>query len=308
MSQTPATLLSLLEACPHAQLCHSRDLYPEASGAGLDLIQVQTELFNAIISPYGAQLLSFTPRDARDLLWVSPNCRFEAGSALRGGIPLCLPWFGAHPTDASKPNHGFARNRFWELTTIASAGEECRLSFALQHPGDQLFAQAFSAELSIHMAEHLQLNLAVSNTSEQTLDCSWVLHSYFATGPIDQVQVSGLEGRRYLDKTRGQAESIQTGKVTFNGEIDRVYPGVDNPVQIHSHNDITIEHQGCPSVVVWNPGAELAARIGDIGPGNEHGFVCVERGACASDIWQLAPGEQRRASKFIRPLISQGLA
>src|SRR5690554_7162483 len=79
MSQTPATLLSLLEACPHAQLCHSRDLYPEASGAGLDLIQVQTELFNAIISPYGAQLLSFTPRDARDLLWVSPNCRFEAG-------------------------------------------------------------------------------------------------------------------------------------------------------------------------------------------------------------------------------------
>ena len=300
MSQTRETLTSLLDACPHARLSHSRDLYPEAPGSGLDLIRLESALFSATVSPYGAQLLSFAPKGGHDWLWISPNCRFEAGGALRGGIPLCLPWFGEHPADAAKPKHGFARNRHWDLAAIASSGDECRLVFELQHPGDALFAQPFTAELTLQLGGHIQLALALTNTGGTPLDCSWVMHSYLAISDLDAVRVTGLEGRTYLDKTRGHEAFTQTGAVTFSGEVDRVFPGVDNALGLHGDPNLTIEHEGCPTVVVWNPGAALAAGIGDIGAGNERGFVCVERGACAGDTWQLAPGEQRRARKIIR--------
>lgn len=302
MSQSPDTLKALLDACPFAQLTSSRECYPEAPGAGLTLIRIESPLCTATVSPYGAQLLSFAPKGERDWLWVSPNCRFETGSALRGGIPLCLPWFGEHPSDPGKPKHGFARNRPWALTAIASSGDECRLAFELNHPGDDLFAQPFIAELTLQLGEGISLSLNLTNTGSEPLDCSWVLHSYFAIDDLDTVRVEGLEGRQYLDKTLDQQVFTQSGQLHFSGEVDRVYPGVDNPLTLHDTRRLHIDHQGCPTVVTWNPGARLAASIGDIGAGNERGYVCVERGACHSDTWQLAPGEQRRAQKIITQL------
>ncbi|HEY7885008.1 MAG TPA: D-hexose-6-phosphate mutarotase [Cellvibrionaceae bacterium] len=307
MIQTHAVLQALVDAAPGVTLTDSHTLYPEARGDNLPLITLVNKACSATVALHGAQLLSFTPAGGDDLLWLSPHCNFSSQGALRGGIPLCLPWFGEHPSDTSKPKHGFARNQPWELTHISAAdsatdnaidSDTCELEFTLTHSANTLFNHSFTAKLTMALGRECSLALSLTNTSSSAFDCSWVMHTYFAINDLDSVQVLGLENRDYLDKTQSNARFTQEGPVSFKGELDRVYEQINNPVHISQRN-ITLTHQNCPSVVVWNPGATLAASIGDIGPGNERGFVCVERGACSGDAWHLGPNESLSASMNI---------
>lgn len=289
-------LANLVDQYLHVRLCSSIDFYPNSKGEGLSLLVIDSPLSQAVISLQGAQLLSFHPKGGSELLWLSPNCDFTPGGSLRGGIPICLPWFGVNREDPSKPKHGFARNLEWQLSELNETPEGAiELRFLLDSEPSELFAHAFTAELYLRLGATAAVNLTVKNRSQEAFDCSWALHSYFAVENLNQTRVKGLAGRNYLDNLEAFAAKQQVEDLQFEGEVDRVFPGVDNALTILGRPQIAIAHYQCPSVITWNPGQEKASGMADVGLGNEQGFVCVERGAVLDEHWHLAPGETQTA-------------
>lgn len=294
MYKAPDELTALLERSPFLELQSSRDLYPNAKGEGLPLLRLQTPLCRAVISLQGAHLLEWQANGGAPLLWLSPNCNFTPGTALRGGVPICLPWFGPNRQDPKKPKHGFARNRDWRLHSADLRPDgHCELVFEFSSQANELFDYSFAARLRMVLAESATLELTVTNTDTRDFPCSWALHSYHPVSSLDEVQVVGLAGRHYLDNLSNYAVKHQTGEVSFSGEVDRVFPGVENELYIRGTPTIAITHGHCPSVIVWNPGAANAANIADIGAGQEQHYICVERGAVLDEEWTLAAGESK---------------
>lgn len=295
MQQSPQ-FDQLLQRNSFLQLTFSNEQYPNSQGSGLPLLKVQTPLCSAVIALQGAQLLEFKTTQGKPLLWLSPNCNFTEGTALRGGVPVCLPWFGPHPTDPKKPKHGFARNQPWQLhnATLLNDGSAL-LTFTFNSPANDLFAFHFSAELTMTLGKTAKLEFTIKNSDEQAFDCSWVLHSYYHVSSLTDVRVKGLASKHYLDNLEKHAEKYQHGDVNFPYEVDRVYPNIDNALIIESSPHIEITHHNCPSVVVWNPGADNAAKMADVGTGNEQHYICVERGAVLDEQWNLNAGESRSA-------------
>ena len=295
-SQSQQALEHLVAQCDFLELKSSTEIYPDAKGSGLPLLLINTPLCSASLALQGAQLLEFKAANGEPLLWLSPNCDFTPGTALRGGIPLCLPWFGVNPQDPSKPKHGFARNNPWQLANAqARTDGSVELEFLFVSDASPLFAYDFSAELRMILGEKIRLELTINNTDEQAFDCSWVMHSYFPVAKLSDVEVPALAGRNYKDNFANYAVKPQTGALRFPGPVDRVFLGVNEPLQILSNPGIHISHENCPSVVTWNPGAEAAKAIGDIGEGQEAFFVCVERGAVHEESWTIAAGSSQSA-------------
>lgn len=278
------------------RLTTSNEQYPDAPGSGLPLLVVETSLCSGVISLQGAHLLEFKTTNGDPLLWLSPNCDFTPGTALRGGVPLCLPWFGVNQTDPTKPKHGFGRNSFWELgkAQLLSDGT-AELEFLFVSDANQLFPYDFSAELRMTLGNSAKIELTINNTDTDDFDCSWAMHNYHRISSLTDVRVLGLAGRKYFDNFEGYAEKQQTGDVNFPGPVDRVYPAIDNSVTIKGSPTIEITHSNCPSVVVWNPGAEAAGKIADIGEGQEQFYICVERSAVLGEKWHLPAGTSKSA-------------
>lgn len=298
-------LEELIKPYPFLTLTNSKQYYPDSKGAGLPLLLVNTNICSAVISLQGAQLLEFKSVDSDPLLWLSPNCDFTPGVALRGGVPLCLPWFGVHPTDPHKPKHGFARNQFWQLgeTHLMSDGQ-IELEFLFVSEVNELFPYDFSVELRMILGHQATLELTVNNTDSEAFSFSWAMHNYHKINRLDQTQVLGLSNRQYLDNLEGLIEKTQTENVNFPQAVDRVYPDIANNLVIDMGNpdsqNIEITHQNCPSVVVWNPGSEAAAKIADIGANQETFYICVERGAVMKEAWHLEAGSNASARVSFR--------
>ncbi len=277
-------------------LTTSQELYPGSLGAGLPLLTVETPLCSAVVSLQGAHLLEFKTTNGDPLLWVSPNCDFTSGTALRGGVPLCLPWFGVNQTDPTKPKHGFARNQFWELSGVRQQSDgSVELEFLFQSDANDLFAYDFSAEVRMTLGSSAKIELTINNTDNEDFECSWAMHNYHRVSSLIDVRVEGLAGKIYFDNFENYAEKNQSGLVNFPGPVDRVYPAIENPVIIKGSPSIEITHHNCPSVVVWNPGTEAATQIADIGAGNEQFYICVERGAVLGEKWHVVAGTRQTA-------------
>jgi len=289
-------LEQLLDRCSFLALTTSTQALLQSQGTGLPLIAVETPSCKALIALQGAHLLSFCAEGGKPLLWISPNCNFTPGVALRGGVPVCLPWFGPHPLDAKKPKHGFARNRDWQLCDAnLLINGDVQLIFSFTSTSNPLFEFDFGAQLVMTLGPSIKLELSVSNTDKTAFDCSWALHSYHPVGSLNEARVKGLAGRTYLDNLETHAEKIQQDDVSFSSEVDRIFPAIDNALEILGAPQIAITHHNCPSVVVWNPGPINATKIADIGAGNEQAYICVERGAVLGEKWKLSAGETQSA-------------
>lgn len=265
---------------------------------GLPLLQISNQSCDAIIAPQGAHLLAFTRKDGTDLLWLSPNAIFAEGKAIRGGIPVCLPWFGVNRQDPAKPKHGFVRSKDWQLTAIhePDAGiTELIFSYASSENDLKLFPHAFSAQLTLRLSDQINIQLKVSNHSSSEADVSWALHSYHPVDNLADVRVTGLADLNYLDNLQGLISVRQEGDIRFYGEVDRVYESVPATQQILGTPHLNITGENCPTAIVWNPGTDNAAKMIDVGEEIHQQFICVERGAAFADSWTLGSGESRSA-------------
>lgn len=313
----------ILSGCAHVRLSNSQALYPDRQNEdALPLLVVENDQCIASIAFQGAQLLTFSSLSAKglpatDLLWLSPTAIFKNGKAIRGGIPLCLPWFGPHASDSAKPQHGFARNRLWSLSDAKAIHSGCtQLTWELNYPSSSLdqkpllFEGSFTAQLIMTLSDTVDIQLRVNNTGRDSFPLSWALHSYHPVANVASAEVTGLDQCEYLDNTdledsesypTHKRRKLQSGNLVFTGEVDRVYVSVPTTQQLSCEgHQLTVEADNCHSAIVWNPGKELATNMADIGAEHYTGFVCVERGNTADNTLELAPGEEHTASIRIK--------
>ncbi|GAB3258351.1 D-hexose-6-phosphate mutarotase [Chitinimonas naiadis] len=242
----------------------------------------------ARISLQGAQVLQ-TELHGQPLLWASPLSSQEPGKAVRGGVPVCFPWFGKHPDGL--PAHGFARNQVWTL--LEQTQDRAVFELLDNEATRSLWPHAFRAELAVHLDDGLHFEFTVSNRDATPFRFTYALHSYFAVHDVRRCTVEGLAGR--LRREIGHVTSPQEGIVQLQQPIDAVFEIAPDPLVLHdAGRTVQIAAEGMRSAVVWNPG-EQAVSIADIGR-HWPEYVCVERGNIGVAAVELAPGASHYAS------------
>jgi len=268
---------------------------------GLTLIEIDNDKARALVSPYAGQVLSFHPAgEPEDLLFVSEHAYFQPGKAIKGGIPVCWPWFGSDPEGKGRPTHGFVRNREWQVLGAAQQDDgatSVRLGITPDEAIRALWPHPFELTLEITVGRSLVLTLCSFNPDTVPLTITQGLHSYFRVGDVSRTRVLGLEGKPYIDKMDAGAVKTQEGPVTIGGEVDRIYTGVDRELVIDDPafgRRIRIASEGSASAVVWNPWAATAAAMADLGDEEYTGMLCVETTNAGPDVVQIIPGENYR--------------
>lgn len=261
---------------------------------------------SASLSLFGGHLLSFIPkRDHRERLWLSEDAIFDGVSAIRGGVPICWPWFGPNKGDKTSPSHGVVRDQMWSLYRLEerknSAGEVCQSICYLKPselgrystPGDLLLT------LKLSIAERCEISLITENNSHQSVDLSQAIHSYFAIDDIESLLVEGLNGD-YYDKLSDTFDLKSPRDYRINAETDRVHARASSSDESEGislvfadkntkRNTLSIEHSGHNATVVWNPWVEKSSKMKDMREGAYRKMICIE--AATEPSISLAAGQ-----------------
>jgi glucose-6-phosphate 1-epimerase len=264
----------------------------------LPCIRLSHEGATALVALHGAHVLSWIPADNRERLFLSERARFDGKSAIRGGVPVIFPQFSERGTGM---RHGFARVLPWRFTGVENehAVFELRNDERTTH-----WPHAFIARLLVSLsATALELTLAVENTGDSAFDFTTALHTYLRVDALEDATVTGLQGCDYEDSAAGGVLRREGNyEVRFDGEVDRIYNDVVAPLTLaDGTGELSIEQEGFTDAVVWNPGAALAAAIGDLIPDDYRRFVCIE----AATVLQpqvLVPGEHWSGTQRLRAI------
>ncbi len=258
---------------------------------------------SALISIYGGQILAFQPHKEEPVLWRSRFAHYEEGKAIRGGIPIIWPWFGAHPTDSSKPSHGFARTMKWSVlgTEIVQDGAtQIRLGIKDSPETRALWPHSFELENVITVGKELEVELIVRNTGYEPFSYTGALHSYFWVKDITMIDIQGLDNCLYIDKLDNLQRKIQQGKVEVTQPTDRIYLDTINDCVLYDQRwerRVYISKRGSRSTVIWNPWVHGTRVIEDLGYLDYIKMVCIETANAEDDIITVpAGGEQRLAT------------
>jgi glucose-6-phosphate 1-epimerase len=265
-----------------------------ANTGGLPKIVVTSRFSTAEIYPHGAHITHFQKSGEPPLLFLSRKSLFAPGKAIRGGIPICFPWFGAREGAVM---HGVARLSEWELSETATAPDgSVRVVFTL--PTNALVQAGWPAaqvNFIVTVAETLTMELAVVNATAQEFIFEACLHTYLSVGDIAQVSIHGLKGLSYQDKVDHFALKQETADaVKISSEVDRVYLNATGTVKIQDtklRRVISVEKSGSASTVVWNPWIDKAKAMSDFGPDEYKEMVCVEAGNVGESKVSLAAGK-----------------
>ncbi|GAB2954110.1 D-hexose-6-phosphate mutarotase [Hafnia psychrotolerans] len=238
----------------------------------LPVLVIDHPKVRAAITLQGAHLLAYQPQNEQPILWMSSESAFKTGVAIRGGVPICWPWFGP----AGQPSHGFARILPWELTSHQENEQGVELILTLKQNAEtlELWPHDFTLTARFELGAECHIELESNGDFETTS----ALHAYFNIGDINNVKVSGL-GKNYIDKVDGGKTAQQQGPLAFKGQTDRIYTAPEaTSLIIDSALDRTlvIEHHFNSDVVAWNPGAELSASMKDMADDSYKTMVCVE--------------------------------
>jgi glucose-6-phosphate 1-epimerase len=267
---------------------------------GLPMVRVTTPAATGEIYLHGGQVTSWTPTGHRDVLFVSPASRWEAGRAIRGGIPVCFPWFGNKVGDEQAPAHGLVRTRAWTLDSIRRHIDTAVID--LGTASDEADRPTWRLELRAIVGASLKVELTVTNTGIEPLVFEEALHAYYAVGDAARARVSGLDEVRFLDKVDGGRERVQEGDVTIVAETDRVYLDTTGPLVVEDpvwRRRIQIERAHSRAAVVWNPWIERARALADLQDDDWTRFVCVEAANVRPLAIDLGPGERHALSMTV---------
>lgn len=255
----------------------------EESQDGIVLVKIDHPLATATISLQGGQVLQWQPKfQVQPVLWSAESMHWKKGRAIRAGIPICWPWFGAHPVDSSAPAHGYARICPWEVTSVSTSHsgpvEICMaMPMASRSTATQIEKVTLTSRMSI--GETLSISLATNNASNQPLVITEALHAYFKVSDIRDIEILGLNECEYIDLIDQNARKTQTGAVRFTNETGRVFINTMNDCFIHDSGydrTIKIEKTGSQSTVVWNPWQDTASKMNDLGSEQWQKMVCIE--------------------------------
>ncbi|NQD92212.1 D-hexose-6-phosphate mutarotase [Pseudomonas sp. CrR25] len=248
---------------------------------GRELLLLEHSLFQAAFSRQGGQLLHFQPRGQRPWLWCAGH--WPRGGAIRGGVPVCWPWFGRHPTGAGWPSHGWARLSDWQLLASATDEQGMRLTW-------QLELCDWQATLEVELGEGLELRLRTRHQDSEPCQLSQALHAYWQVGDVARVTLLGLEGAPGHDLLT-RADFAQRGELRAEQGCHRVFRhgGLLQLQDLAWQRRLAIDTSGAANSVVWHPGSRP---LTDVGWSETQGFLCVEAASCGADSLSLAPGDE----------------
>ncbi|MCE9615575.1 MAG: D-hexose-6-phosphate mutarotase [Lentisphaerae bacterium] len=262
------------------------------------MARIRNEHATAEICLHGAHVMAYQPHGQAPVLWMSAHSKFEANAPIRGGIPICWPWFGKHPQDPDcMPFHGFARLADWSVCAtraLADGSTQLDLQLPASAPLIAMWPEPWELRLQVTVGKTLRVALTMCNSGDVVATHATALHTYFTVGDVTAVRVLGLEGCRYLDTlTTPPAMKTQAGAVTVGEEVDRAYVDTEATCTIEDPSmgrRIRIAKEGSRSTVVWNPWIAKSARMPDFGDTEYPGMICVETVNTATDVRVVAPG------------------
>ncbi|MEM7383482.1 MAG: D-hexose-6-phosphate mutarotase [Verrucomicrobiota bacterium] len=260
---------------------------------GRPLARLQNEYGSADVALHGAHVLSYEPAGNEPVLWVSQKAIYEDGKAIRGGIPVCWPWFADHPSDSSMPAHGIARTQSWKVIE-PRANRHLALQLEPTDWSHSIWPEKFELRLEITLGPALEIRLEAANKSNRPFQAGAALHSYFHISRINAITVHGLENTTFIDKLDNDREAQEADPISFDREIDRIYVETEAACLIRDaglNRTIRVAKEGSRSTVVWNPWIGKARRMGDFGDDEYVSMVCVETTNAERDVVTIQPGE-----------------
>jgi D-hexose-6-phosphate mutarotase len=283
----------------------------ETGPGGLERLRLTTGGADAQVFLHGAHVAHYQPGGGRPVLWMSGESRYESGKPIRGGVPVCFPWFGPKAGAPDAPLHGFARVRPWSLRSVARE-DDGRLCAVLELASDEttrtFFPHDLRVSLEVVVGPSLALALTVRNTGPFPFTFEEALHSYFAVADVRRCRITGLEGTPFVDKTAaGARRPGEASPIVVGAETDRVYLGTESTVAIEDPGwarRLSVAKSGSRTTVVWNPWLAKAKAMPDFGDDEWPGMVCVETANALDDAVTLAPGASHAMTVAIeaRPL------
>lgn len=269
----------------------------EKGPGGLDVLMITAPAADATIFLHGAQLTHWQPRGTKPVIFLSGKSAYEIGKPIRGGVPVCLPWFG--PRDGA-PAHGFVRNRVWKVDRVEQ-GNDGMVSASFITKTDEktlaIWPYEFVARLTYRIGSTLEMELQIENTSYVEATFTEALHTYFVVGDARQASVEGLDGTMYRDFPDRTKLTTQSGPVVFTEETDRVYVNTKAACVLVDPvlgRRITVDKEGSDSTVVWNPWVAKSAAMADFGDDEWPGMVCIETANAFENSVTLGPSMNHR--------------
>lgn len=271
---------------------------------GLDYIVINNTFASAKIALQGAHIMAWQPKSQQHpVLWLSSNARYVQGRSIRGGIPICWPWFGAHPTDSTLCPHGFARVMPWQVIDTETVNNgETRIVLQMLEPEESKRQLSYPHLLTvtITVGETLRVELATTNKASHPFVIGEALHTYFQVSDVASVYIEGLEDVLYADKVYNYERRVEKGNVHFNSEFDRVYLNTNADCVLHDaglSRKIRISKSGSQSTVIWTPWADKAQQMNDMGTPDEwRKMLCVETANALENSVVISPNRTHTMS------------
>jgi glucose-6-phosphate 1-epimerase len=270
-----------------------------AGEAGIPKVHVTAPQCHGEMYLHGAQVTSWKPVGAEEAIFLSREARWEEGKAIRGGIPICFPWFRAKADDSHAPAHGVVRTKIWTLESIEQNADGITVSMSTQSDPDtrRWWPADFRVLHCVTFGSELRLELTVSNTGTKPFRFEEALHTYYRVGDVRKVRVRGLDGVTYLDNTDSNKKKKQNGDVVISSPTDNAYMNTQNPLQLIDpvlNRSIQVTKQNSDSTVIWNPWAEGARALSDLGDDEWQDMACVEGGNILENAVELAPSADHK--------------
>jgi glucose-6-phosphate 1-epimerase len=270
-----------------------------ADAAGLPKVRLTAPQSIGEMHLHGAQVTSWRPAGAEEAIFLSRQARWEEGKAIRGGIPICFPWFRAKADDDHAPAHGFVRTKIWTLESIEQTADGITVSMCTQsEPDTRRWGPAdFRLLHRVTFGSELKLELTISNTGAKPFRFEQALHTYYRVGDVRKVRIRGLDGVAYLDNTDSNKKKKQKGDVVISSPTDNAYMNTQNPLQLLDpvlNRSIQIRKQNSNTTVIWNPWADGARALSDLGDDEWQHMVCVEGSNILENAVELAPSADHK--------------
>lgn len=259
-----------------------------------------------LVTEQGAQVVSYRRHGDQPLIWLNDQAIFKPGTPIRGGVPVCWPWFGnlsknpnavqaMRQAEDAAPAHGLVRAMNWVLEGIESDHSPLRVTFSLPQANGQLPGWPHQAELrlAIELGDDLSIDLTTRNLGQQPITLSQALHTYFAVSDVRQVSVDEVASLEYIETLENWETRTQEGALEVAGETDRIYLDTPKRLAINDHEwkrRVLIDTHGSASAVIWNPWIERAAAFVDMANDGWQHMFCIETANVLGDVVTLAPG------------------
>jgi glucose-6-phosphate 1-epimerase len=254
---------------------------------------------------HGAHVTSWKPAGGEEVLFLSSQSRWEDGRAIRGGVPICFPWFGDNSDKPNAPAHGFVRTKAWQLESIAQVGGAVTVSMFTEsnENTEKWWPADFRLVHRATFGSELSLELVVTNTGVGPLRFEEALHTYLRVGDIEKARVRGLDSVHYFDKTDSNRKKMQHGEIVILSETDRVYMNTQHVIELEDptlHRRTRVTKENSLTTVVWNPWVQKARTLSDLGDNEWRQMICIESSNVSDFTVDLASGQQHTMKAIVR--------